>query len=302
MVFVDIPTRESISASTGSNPRDFNYGRSSVGLCDDGPPAFKITAPDKNRMKRFLHDDAYSAALAFIRGEVDVEGDLVAAIRWKAAQPHSGVKEWLWTAAAKAARLWYSGKSRAATNIQFHYDQSNSFYETFLDSRMVYSCAYFDDPSASLAEAQIAKLDHICRKLGIHKNERFLDIGCGWGGLLIRASERYGALSEGCTLSHSQAEFIRATLAGRGLHDRVHVCETDFQTLQGRFDKIASVSMFEHLGRRRLKRYFRHIANLVTDEGLFLNHGITRPQTVTDGPETKPSKPPRPATSPHSKG
>jgi len=87
-------------------------------------------------------------------------------------------------------------------------------------------------------------------------------------------------------LSHSQAEFIRATLADRGLHNRVHVSETDFQTLQGRFDKIASVGMFEHLGRRRLKAYFSYIANLITDEGLFLNHGITRPQTVTDGAET----------------
>src|SRR6185437_12328631 len=169
---------------------------------------------------------------------------------------------------------------------QFHYDRSNRFYQTFLDPRMVYSCAYFRQPTDSLEQAQAAKLDHICRKLDITSGETFLDIGCGWGGLLIHAAEWYGALCTGCTLSRSQIEFVQDTLEKTGLDNHIRVLESDFQQIQGTFNKIASVGMFEHIGRRRLRTYFTHIAGLLADDGLFLNHGIARPQTVSDGAET----------------
>jgi cyclopropane-fatty-acyl-phospholipid synthase len=184
------------------------------------------------------------------------------------------------------ARTWYSLRSNVTGNIQFHYDRSNRFYQTFLDSRMVYSCGYFRKPTDSLEEAQRAKLDHVCRKLRVERGDRFLDVGCGWGGLMFHAAERYGAKCTGCTLSHAQVEFVQEKLENRGGGDQIRVFETDFQKVRGRFDKIASVGMFEHVGRRRLRSYFAHIAGSLAENGLFLNHAIARPETVKDGAET----------------
>jgi cyclopropane-fatty-acyl-phospholipid synthase len=251
-----------------------------------GSPVFSIAARTEKQLNAFFRQDAYSAATAFVRGELDVEGDIIGAIRWQASQQHSQLKELLTTAAAKVARTWFSLRSNVAGNIQFHYDRSNQFYQTFLDSRMVYSCGYFMNPADSLEEAQEAKLDHICRKLRVERGDRFLDIGCGWGGLLFHAAERYGATCTGCTLSHSQIEFVQEKLANSGSRDQIRVFESDFQQVSGRFDKIASVGMFEHVGRRRLRSYFTHIARSLAENGLFLNHAIARPETVKDGAET----------------
>lgn len=247
-----------------------------------GNAGFTVTAPTEKHLNAFLRPDAYSAATAFVRGEYDVEGDLIGAIRWQTSQRRSQMRELFTAVAAKAARTWFSLRSNVAGNIQFHYDRSNQFYQTFLDSRMVYSCGYFRDPADSLEEAQRAKLDHICRKLGMERGDRFLDIGCGWGGLMFHAAERYGATCTGCTLSHAQVEYVRERLQDR----QVRVLETDFQNVRGRFDKIASVGMFEHVGRRRLRSYFTHIAGSLAENGLFLNHAIARPETVKDGAET----------------
>jgi cyclopropane-fatty-acyl-phospholipid synthase len=249
-------------------------------------PVFAINARTEKQLNAFLRENAYSAATAFIRGEFDVEGDLIRAIRWRVSQRGSSVGEWLLSTAATMARACFSLRSKAARNIRFHYDRSNQFYRTFLDSRMVYSCGYYRQPADSLEEAQTAKLDHICRKLRLTRGDRFLDIGCGWGGLLFHAAEHYGASCTGCTLSHSQIAFVQERLEDRSLANRIQVLESDFQQVRGRFDKIASVGMFEHVGRRRLRSYFDHVAGLLNDDGLFLNHAIARPQTVTDGPET----------------
>ncbi len=262
------------------------YANGKAVFREAGRPVFAIAASSDRQLHAFLREDTYSAATAFIRGEFDVEGDLVSAIRWRASQPRSPVRELLLAAAAKVARTGFSLRKNAAHNIQFHYDRSNRFYETFLDSHMVYSCGYFKQPQDSLEEAQTAKLDHICRKLRLQPEERFLDIGCGWGGLLFHAADRYRAVCTGCTLSHSQVEFVQEKLEDRGGTNRISVLETDFQQVRGSFDKIASVGMFEHVGRRRLRTYFAHIAGLLTEDGLFLNHAIARPQNVRDGAET----------------
>jgi cyclopropane-fatty-acyl-phospholipid synthase len=251
-----------------------------------GATVFAILAQTEKQLNKFLREDAYTAATAFIRGEFEVEGDLIRAIQWRAAQAHAGIRDWVLSAAATATRMWLAAKSRAARNIRFHYDQSNEFYRTFLDSGMVYSCAYFKQPGMSLDQAQAAKLDHICRKLALRRNDRFLDIGCGWGGLMFHAANHYGASCTGCTLSHSQFEFAEHQIEEWKFGERVQVFESDFQQVGGRFDKIASVGMFEHVGRRRLRSYFHHVAELLSEEGLFLNHAIARPQTAHDGPET----------------
>jgi cyclopropane-fatty-acyl-phospholipid synthase len=265
---------------------EMEYANGKAVFREAGSPVFAVAASTERQLNAFLREDTYSAATAFIRGEFDVEGDLVRAVRWRTSQPRSPVREWFLAAAAKVARTCSSLKSRAAGNIQFHYDRSNRFYETFLDSRMVYSCGYFKQPNDSLEEAQTAKLDYICRKLRMERGDRFLDIGCGWGGLLFHAAERYGASCTGCTLSSSQIAFVQEKLEGRRLGNQISVLETDFQQVRGSFDKIASVGMFEHVGRRRLHSYFAHIGGLLREDGLFLNHAIARPQTGKDGAET----------------
>jgi cyclopropane-fatty-acyl-phospholipid synthase len=161
--------------------------------------------------------------------------------------------------------------------VRFHYDVGNAFYRLFLDERMVYSCAYFKDWDTPLDKAQEDKLDHICRKLRLRAGETFLDIGCGWGALLIHAASRYGVVAHGVTLSENQLEAARHAIEQAGLGARVTVEGRDYRALDGRFDKIASVGMYEHVGVANIPAYLEHVRRLLADDGLFLNHAIARP-------------------------
>lgn len=185
------------------------------------------------------------------------------------------------------ARLLRNAKSHGAhtprkdsAQVQFHYDVSDEFYALWLDRRRVYSCAYFRTPDLALDAAQEAKLDHICRKLMLRPGERFLDIGCGWGALLLWAAERYGVDATGITLSQHQFAHVQTLIAARGLGDRVRVRLMDYRDLPGEagsacFDKIASVGMFEHVGRAQMGHYFAVVQRLLAPGGLTLQHGIT---------------------------
>jgi cyclopropane-fatty-acyl-phospholipid synthase len=247
-----------------------------------------------------LGRDPLRLAEAYFRGEMDIEGDFFAAL---------GLKNHLQTlrmsvgeqigAAATALRLRALNADGRKTQIhgmpshgrtvkahskqenraavQFHYDVSNEFYALWLDRAMVYSCAYFEKPDADLDTAQQAKLDHICRKLTLQPNEKFLDIGCGWGALVIHAAQRYGVRAHGVTLSPQQLKVARERVAQAGLEDRVSVELLDYRDLPGDsvYDKIASVGMFEHVGLKNLPGYFSTAHRLLKPHGLFLNHGIT---------------------------
>ena len=160
--------------------------------------------------------------------------------------------------------------------IQFHYDVSNAFYELFLDPEMVYSCAYFRDWSTALEQAQLAKLELICRKLRLRPGHSLLDIGCGWGALLCHAARHYGVRAHGVTLSQTQHDWARARIERLGLQDRVTVALADYMTLEGRYDRIASIGMYEHVGIANYPAYFKKIHDLLGEDGVFLNHGITR--------------------------
>jgi cyclopropane-fatty-acyl-phospholipid synthase len=160
--------------------------------------------------------------------------------------------------------------------IQFHYDISNEFYALFLDPEMLYSCAYFSTPETSLAQAQKDKLDMICRKLRLKEGEKFLDIGCGWGGLICHAAQYYGVQAYGVTLSQKQHDFTREKIKRLGLEDRVSVELRDYETLTGSYDKISSIGMFEHIGLENMSKYFGKIHSLLRDRGILLNHGIAR--------------------------
>ena len=160
--------------------------------------------------------------------------------------------------------------------VTYHYDLSNDFYALYLDPRMVYSCAYFHSPEEALDAAQEHKLDYICRKLGLRAGQRLLDIGCGWGGLVIYAAERYGVDATGITLSQPQADLANARIAAAGLAARARVLLCDYRQIDepAAYDALASVGMFEHVGAKNLPLYFAQAWRLLRPGGAFLNHGI----------------------------
>jgi cyclopropane-fatty-acyl-phospholipid synthase len=184
------------------------------------------------------------------------------------------------TGADAASRDGTEATSRA--NIQYHYDLSNEFYALFLDPEMVYSCAHFTEPHDDLARAQRDKLDTICRKLRLKPDETLLDIGCGWGALPIHAARYYGARAYGVTLSERQYSYAVDKIARLGLQDRVTIELKDYASLDGSFDKIASIGMFEHVGNTNYQRYFSTIHRLLKPGGLYLHHSIARPAKGSD--------------------
>jgi cyclopropane-fatty-acyl-phospholipid synthase len=169
-------------------------------------------------------------------------------------------------------------KRRDECAVRYHYDVSNDFYALWLDRRMVYSCAYFEQGSESLDQAQERKLDYICRKLRVKPGERLLDIGCGWGALIMHAAKQYGVRALGITLSKPQAELANERIRAEGLADRcrAEVCDYRDMNQAESFDKLVSVGMFEHVGAKMLPEYFRRAWTLLVPGGVFLNHGIAR--------------------------
>lgn len=212
---------------------------------------------------------------AYIRQQIDIDGSvrkalgaadaLVRGVRPRAA------------CFARLARFSRHTRRNDERAIEHHYDVSNDFYALWLDNNMAYSCAYFERDIDTLDSAQSQKFKHICRKLMLKPNERLLDIGCGWGGLVLHAARHHGVVAHGITLSRNQLEFASARIKAAGLSDRCTVELRDYRDIDEsrKFDKIASVGMFEHVGLANLDEYFGKIQRLLVDDGLVLNHGIT---------------------------
>lgn len=173
-------------------------------------------------------------------------------------------------------RIHSRARDRAA--IRHHYDVSNDFYRLVLGESMTYSCAYFERADTPLADAQAAKYDLVSRKLGLEPGMRLLDVGCGWGGMLLHAAAHYGVTAVGVTLSPAQHDLATKRIAEAGLTDRVEVRVQDYRDIDdGPFDAISSIGMFEHVGLARLREYFTRLHALLRPRGRLLNHGISRP-------------------------
>jgi cyclopropane-fatty-acyl-phospholipid synthase len=184
-------------------------------------------------------------------------------------------------AARTKGRLHSLQRDRAA--VTYHYDTSNDFFALWLGTRMAYSCGYYSSSSDDLDTAQERKLDYVCRKLRLRPGERFLDIGCGWGGLVIYAAERFGVNALGITLSKPQVDLANERIHHAGLSARCRVELKDYREMDapGAFDKIASIGMFEHVGEDLLPLYFSRARQLLRPQGVFLNHGIAAARTET---------------------
>lgn len=184
----------------------------------------------------------------------------------------------------EASPPWRRGlrhsKERDAKAIAHHYDVSNRFYELVLGPSMTYTCAVYPEADASLETAQASKYDLVARKLALEPGMRLLDVGCGWGGMVMHAAEQYGVKALGVTLSRQQAEWAQKAIAERGLADRAEVRFLDYRDVpESNFDAVSSIGLTEHIGRRQLGAYFTRLADKLRPEGRLLNHCITRPTT-----------------------
>ena len=242
-------------------------------------PQITVKLHSQRLLRWFLTGNMGRLAQAYVEGELEVDGGIGDVVRvGMALAERIGNLPLLHRAASLLAHLpRRHSRAADADAVRYHYDVSNEFYCLWLDRYLIYSCAYFATGSEDLDTAQEQKLDHICRKLRLRPGERLLDIGCGWGGLLLWAAANYGISGLGITLSQPQVDEARRRISARGLADQVEVRLADYRDLLGaaEFDKIVSVGMYEHVGRANLPLYFATIARLLRPGGIALNHGIS---------------------------
>jgi cyclopropane-fatty-acyl-phospholipid synthase len=236
---------------------------------------------------------------AYVAGDLDLAGDpyTLLELGFTGGAPQLGTGALLGILRSAGSRAWRSvlspppppaeearlrgflhSRGRDAQAIAHHYDVSNEFYAMVLGPSMTYSCAVFEDPDEPLEVAQARKYELICAKLDLQPGERLLDVGCGWGSMLIHAARHHGVTGVGITLSREQAELARVRVAEAGLADRIEIRIQDYRDItDGPFDAISSIGMFEHVGRIAMQAYARQLHALLAEGGRLLNHAISRP-------------------------
>jgi cyclopropane-fatty-acyl-phospholipid synthase len=236
-------------------------------------PRVTIRLPQASAARYLLKPSLANLGSAYVEGLIEVRGaarDMIAVVN---ALARSTLKER--GRFSRVMRNFRHDRKKDAEAIRYHYDVSNEFYQQFLDPAMVYSCAYFERGDEDLATAQARKIDHILAKIRLRRGQTLLDIGCGWGALVLRAASEYGARCVGITLSENQCALARQRVREAGLEHRVEIRLQDYRDVQGRFDRITSVGMFEHVGLKHLPEYFGTIRRLLAEDGVAMNHGIT---------------------------
>ena len=241
------------------------------------PPAFTIRLHSARAERRVLATGYVGLLEAYFDGAVDIDGDLAAAFR---AGFDNGLDVAVnpWIALRNRRHEWrFSNASiaQAKANARFHYGMGQDFYRPWLDApAMTYTCAYWAEGTRTLEEAQRHKMDHVCRKVELKAGESFVDVGSGWGGLLLHAWQHYGAVGTGVNTTTEQVAESRAEIARRGLADTLRVVECDFREIPGQYDKLLSIGTLEHAGRDQLHEVVRAHAAALKPGGLGVIHFI----------------------------
>jgi cyclopropane-fatty-acyl-phospholipid synthase len=275
------------------------YDGSQLGPAD-APATLLIRSPNVFR-RLVTAPGELGLGRAYVSGELDVEGDLYAALTalrdWIPDLRAFGARQWADVLALAGTSLARSGlkplpipseevhlrgvrhsKERDAAAIAHHYDVSNAFYRIVLGPSMTYSCAVWEREDVTLEDGQAAKYELVSRKLSLEPGMRLLDVGCGWGGMVLHAAANHGVRAVGVTLSRRQAEWAEKAVAEAGVADRVEIRYQDYRDVRdGPFDAISSIGMFEHVGLSQLRVYFGGLRRLLRPGGRLLNHGIARP-------------------------
>lgn len=213
---------------------------------------------------------------AYTSGDIEVQGDLREPLRLGIAVKFDGTPT-TFRQKLEFLRTYLktrNTRNRSVGNISHHYDRGDELYALYLDKTMAYSCAYFKNGSDSLEGAQLNKYEHICRKLTLKPGEKLVDVGCGWGGMLIYAAQKYGIKGIGCTISRNQFEFANRRIKDLGLQNQIEVIFEDYRNLQGKFDKFVSIGMFEHVGKEFIPQFMQKAGQILDRGGLGLLHTI----------------------------
>jgi len=238
-------------------------------------PQVTIRVPGVTALSYLLKPTLDNLGTAYVEGKLEVKGKLNAIVSIANALAEAGLSSSGEGKIARFKRHFKHTKEADSEAIRYHYDVSNEFYQEWLDPNMVYSCGYFENGDEDLTTAQIKKIDHILTKIRVQPGNTLLDIGCGWGALVIRAAEKFGARCVGITLSERQYELARQRVQERGLSGQIELRLQDYRDVKGSFDRITSVGMFEHVGLAHLTEYFSKMRSLLADDGIAMNHGIT---------------------------
>jgi cyclopropane-fatty-acyl-phospholipid synthase len=237
------------------------------------PPVGTVRIGDRDTLYRVLYHPELALGEAYVDGGLEIEGDLVQVLEASFAEPS---RSWLARWVRRVPRPRANNLSGSRANIHHHYDLGNDFYRLWLDERMVYTCAYFLTPEATLEAAQVAKLEHVCRKVALRPGERVVEAGCGWGALALYMAQQHGATVRAFNISHEQIAYAREQAARAGLTDRVEFIEDDYRNITGQYDVFMSIGMLEHVGPENYAGLGRVIDRCLPAHGRGLIHTIGR--------------------------
>ncbi|HTW66940.1 MAG TPA: cyclopropane-fatty-acyl-phospholipid synthase family protein [Bryobacteraceae bacterium] len=242
-------------------------------------PVATVVLQDRQTLAGLLHDPEVGFGDAYMDGRIEVEGDLVALLEaiYQAMEHAPFTGSWYQRAASRwMDKLQDNSRHGSRNNIHRHYDLGNDFYKLWLDSQLLYTCAYFPTPSSTLEQAQIAKMDHVCRKLRLQPGETVVEAGCGWGALALHMAREYGVSVKAYNVSHQQIAYARERARAEGLSDRVEYIEDDYRAISGKYDVFVSVGMLEHVGEAHFAEFSDIIYRSIGDSGRGLLHFIGR--------------------------
>lgn len=268
------------------SPFDVRYWDGNSRHYGTGKSVFSLNLKSKNAVKRALRNGALGVAEAYMDTSLDIEGDLQAFQKFESAPIYEKMQLSLWEKLKFLVSLFMTSNTinGAKKNVKHHYDLGNSFYGLWLDPSMTYTCAYFADEEDDLAQAQRNKHEYICRKLRLEPGMTLVDIGCGWGAMLVYAAQNYGVKGTGYTISEEQAKWAREDIKRLGLENRVTIELKDYREAEGQFDRWVSIGMFEQVGKSFFDTFFGEISRILKPGGIGLLHTIGSSEPYTNNP------------------